>query len=285
MIMFLVDKLKKFRVKLNNDAPMSRHIPYTHHYDEHTLHSNGGRLVQFIRISGLNTSTMSEDDIVDCKDLLGALIFSSMSPDISFYTHVIRRKRSAFPENGYIKNSYAERLNLAWSEKQSDVRVNEIYLTVVLKPSAGFIDGIGHLFEKISFRANKEAKREYLEARCRKLDDVTRVLISRLTKYDAAQLKVINLSDTEILCSEPISFLHYLINASYVPIRLPRMSISVFLAQFRSFVHRETLVFRGLTADKFGAVLSVKEYSDRTEPAIVAVVAGTAGLRQPDLRR
>lgn len=253
------------------DPPLSRQIPYTHHYDNYTLQSKGGRLIQFIRVSGLNTATISKDDVHRFKNLRSDLFHSVLQPDINIYTHTLRRKRAVVPAQGYTAGSFSESLNRAWAVQQSCVRINEIYISVVIKPPGGVYGSLTHFLARYSFRKDKAAKAAYLKKRAQKLSAVTQVLVARLEKYGTRRLHIRpeKIRDVVYPVSEPLSFLHYLVNTNYLPLRLPRMSIAKFLAQLRPFFHRETITFRGLVQDHYGAILSVKEYSDQTSPEML----------------
>src|SRR5439155_1388667 len=65
--------------------------------------------------------------------------------------------------------------------------------------------------------------------------------------------------------SQPLGFLHYLVNWEDADVRLPRMPIRDYLGRNRPIFGNEAMEMRGWTRSQVGALLSAKEYPDMTD--------------------
>ena len=109
-------------------------IPYLHHYDNETIITKNGELIQFIKIEGFSFETADDED-VDMKKMVRNSLFKSLADGtFSLWFHTIRRRKSAYPA-GTMTGSFARTINEHWKQKHhsKDSYVNELYISVIRK--------------------------------------------------------------------------------------------------------------------------------------------------------
>ena len=106
-------------------------------------------------------------------------------------------------------------------------------------------------------------KLDYWRRRCaQELRDVTQRVLQTLGGYEPKLLGMYR--KNEDWYSQPLGFLHYLVNWEDADVRVPRMPIRDYLGRNRPIFGTETMEMRGWTKSQLGAFLSVKEYPDMT---------------------
>lgn len=256
-------KTKNYEID-QSEKTASTHIPYTHHYDPYTIQATGGQLIQFIRVQGIPTDTLDDESIEQKKDFRSTLLQNIADDSIAVYSHCVRSRSDEYPDGNYTPGSFSDRLNDNWQQRLRDRTnyVNEYTLSIVIKNDRGFVS------RALSFGKDRKSRREHYQRLAKKLDNVTQLLVSGLQSYGAERLKVVGdpISDNT---SEPLAFLHTLINGYSWPLALPHMALSQYLPTSRLFFQGETMVFRSPVQDRYGALLSVKEYSEKTFPTMM----------------
>ena len=156
--MALLDlKLRKGAPHLNpiavREFPESDFIPYACHFDDHTILTKSGDLLQIIKINGLEFETVDEDFLCFRKNLRNTLFRSVAKHGIGVYVHTVRRKLSVFPE-GRFDPGFTDQLNSAWKEKHSRLKlfVNDFYLTIIQRPQRSPLTGIQAWLNSLSRR-------------------------------------------------------------------------------------------------------------------------------------
>src|SRR3546814_17028922 len=74
------------------EAPAGRHLPYSHHVDDHTIATRDGLLMQIIAMRGLLFETADTDEINYRKRLRDAMLQAIGSSRLALYHHIIRRR-------------------------------------------------------------------------------------------------------------------------------------------------------------------------------------------------
>lgn len=252
-------------VRKQKEQRVQRFIPYSLHYDESTLLTDDDQLVQIIRLEGLSFQTKDEDALRRQKRFRNRLLRSLAKSDLGVTVHVVRRKDFGFP-TGMFPNRFCQELDAAWREKheRTEHYVNEIYLSVIKLPfKSGVLVGARDRLTYMSHKRHQE-RRELWRRRCAQdLHDSTQRLAQSLSAYQPRLLKMF--WQEHGWYSEPLRFLHYLINWQDVPVRVPRQPIRDYLGRNRPVFGTETMEMRGWTRSQLGAFLSIKEYPDATD--------------------
>ncbi len=258
----LYDKIASREVKESN------FIPYSCHYDQQTILTKSGDLLQVLKIEGLPFETADPQWLAFQKDLRNILFKSVGKSQYALYVHTIRRKQNIYPK-GDFPHGFAHDLNEAWKSKQEDLElyVNDLYLTIVQKPKLEGIAGMKGWIEALSRKRNQSQQETALRLAHKELQSITNRFLTNLKDYGTRLLGVIEKG--HILYSEPAQFFYYLINLEERPVLFPAMDLSHYLPCKRLLFGKDAVEVRGIRESKLAAILSVKEYSDETHTGIL----------------
>jgi type IV secretion system protein VirB4 len=264
--MSLLDlKLRKSAPSLDRIAarefPESDFIPYACHFDDHTIITKSGDLLQIIKIDGLAFETADEDFLCFRKNLRNTLFRSIAKHRTGLYVHTVRRKQSVYPE-GRFHPGFSDRLNSAWKEKHSRLKlfVNDFYLTIIQRPQGSALGGIRNWIHSLSKKKFQSLQSDHLQAAHKELTAISQRFLSNLKDYRPRLLGIIE--NEQGTFSEPAEFFSLLINLESRRIKAPEMGLDRYLPQKRLLFGKDALEARGALGSKVGAILSIKEYPD-----------------------
>ena len=139
------------------------------------------------------------------------------------------------------------------------LRQNEIYLSVLYRPSAGIAAG---LVARALARAEREGLRQELAEGLDACDKLSQTLTASLVRYEPEALGCYWNSKT--WCSSLLEFLGLLINGEWQRMPLARSPLNAVLACTRVMFGGETIEYRSATETRVGAMLGIKEYPTPT---------------------
>ena len=122
-------------------SPLER-IPYSAHVSETLVRTTLGDYVQVMRLGGGSFECADEDQLNSWHERLNVLWRNIASPQVALWTHLIRRReRVAAGEGG---EDFAAALEHKYRDQLSRRRllVNELYLSLVYRPTAGLATGL-----------------------------------------------------------------------------------------------------------------------------------------------
>lgn len=250
------------------EKPVSTHIPYTRHYDDHIIKTRDGYLMNVIKMDGFSFETADISEINARLLARNDLIRTLGSSRYALVSHIIRRE--VFPTiPSTFDNALCENIDRRYSAVLSQRRmfVNDLYLTVVRRPlqgHAGRAEGVFGFIGRRKTMAGQDARQEQA---AKELHDATVALRETLAPYGARLLGVEQREG--VWHSEPLEFLVQLLNGALPrPMPLPRLPLNEALALKRLFFGKTLVEIRGATAadSRFGALLSVREYPSLTGP-------------------
>ncbi len=254
-----------------NEADASVHIPYTRHVDDYTLATKNGYYVQFLKVDGFSFETADQIDVNARKEARATMLRGLSSSRFAIYHHIVRREVDQYPA-GIFENKFCENLDHAYRERIEDRRmfVNEQYISLVRRPSAGAIGFVEKIKRSLSSKIDKEAIAEIEAADLKALNDGVKKLMSNLGRYGAKRLGMKVTEDGTHL-SEPLSLIGFLTNFEMRDYRIPRGGIDKYVATKRISFGKETLEVRGAAEGdvKIAAVASVASYDPVTQPEIL----------------
>ncbi|HCU23620.1 MAG TPA: VirB4 family type IV secretion/conjugal transfer ATPase [Deltaproteobacteria bacterium] len=243
-------------------------IPYACHYDENTILSKSGDLLQILKIDGLPFETAGHDWLLFQKNLRNTILRTLTKSRYAVYVHSIRRKQDSYPE-GVFPSGFAHDLNEAWKNKHSklDLYVNDFYLTLIQRARPAGIAGFKQRFESLFRKFEKSGQELELKRAHKELSSITQRFLSNLKDYGA---RLLGLEESEAGCfSEPARFFSQLINLEDRPVLLPAMEMARYLPAKRLFFGKDALETRGVRSGHLAAILSIKEYADSTVPGLL----------------
>lgn len=267
-----------FDVQLHSQVPagmkvdsaeinVSDMLPYTYHYDDHTIITKDDGLVSVVKLQGRFFESLTDDQIKQFERVRNTLLRSISSSDLGIYVHLIRRKIDAYPE-GEGATWFSRYFNRKWQERceERNFFINEIYISLVRNRFRRGVPGItDKAFAALSGDKADVDKLETFETQAAHLNEATDMVVQTLAGYGARRLGILHTEDGDY--SEPARFFHYLVNLEDRPHLLSEThAIDTGLALSRiNFAPRgRTMEVEGLTSRKAATVLSMKEWPSRT---------------------
>lgn len=269
----LVKQIKRRQVSkaevAKREISASQFIPYEHHWDKETIITKKHELMQVIKVDGFSFET-ADDDVVDMKKLVRNSLYKSMADGtFALYFHTIRRRQHAHP-GGTMPPGFAKYVDDKWRNKHITraTYVNELYITVIRKLDTKGAAKLENLFSMFEKAANKDAEIEQLREMSKELKEAVYRVMATFKDYGA---RVLTTKMTEFgPMSEPLEFLGRLVNAGeFQKTLLPTISIARYLPVNRLYFGGRAIEIRSPTGTRYGAMISIKEYSPHTAAGIM----------------
>ena len=250
------------------ERPVSSHIPYTRHVDDHVVRTRDGLLMTMLKLEGFSfeTADMSEINVrlLSRNDLVRTLANSRFA----LVSHVVRREVSPTIPSTF-DNPLCREIDARYHAALGRRRmfVNDLYVTVVRRPLQGQAGTFDAMMRRFLGRRTDGGEDAAEQAALTELRDATTAIRETLGPYGA---RLLGVTEREgVWYSEPLEFLIQLVNGGIPqPMHLPRMPLNEALARKRLFFGRNAIEFRGGSPEdtRFGALLSIREYPAQTGP-------------------
>ena len=235
-------------------------IPYAAHVSEHVVKTVYGDYVQVFRLGGGSFECADDEQLNTWHERLNVLWRNIASPQVALWTHVIRRREATEVKeggtgfSGALEEKYRSRL------ASQTLMVNELYLSLIYRPTAGLATGLAaSLLKRTQAAASSLELGDALDA-CEKLRETVH---ASLLRYEPEALGLY--SKDGRLYSGPLNLFSTLINGEVRDVPLPRAPISQVLATSRVSFGTEVLEYRQPTSARVGAMLGIKEYPTPTQ--------------------
>jgi type IV secretion system protein VirB4 len=260
-----------FGDKLGREKPMAKHIPYLRHVSDSVVKLESGALLSVVRLNGLFFQTEDQAELNMRSVVQNTMIRALGSSRFSLWSTVIRRQVES-DLDGHFDDPFCDLLNRRYMAQLSEKRMfaNELYLTVIRSGMRGALavgDKVRRLVGKVGSR---DAADDQLRESVSELEELVGNICKDLQKYGAQPLSIVHRGQEPY--SEPCEFFHTILSCG-IPrrMRLPRMSICNYVGCARLHFSRRTMQAQGPTKhdDRFGAMLSIKEYPPFTGPGML----------------
>lgn len=260
--------LAGFSSLLKRERRVGDRLPYVRHLDDRTLELRGGMLMQSIVLEGFPFETADTDELNYRFAVRETMLRGVGHSRLAIYHHVVRRRASAALAASFA-DSLCAHIDRAWQARLSskNLFVNDLFLTIVHKPSQGRVGLIDRLRDAAAATRGREAM---LAREIRALDAVREGLVASLAQYKARPLSCYE-GPAGGVCSEPLEFLSLLLNGELRPVLAPQGEAAQYLPYRRLSFGVEALELgaAGDGARSFGAMLSLKEYPPATMPGMI----------------
>jgi type IV secretion system protein VirB4 len=245
---------------IRREPTAEKHIPYTVHVADRVVKTRQGDYVQAFRLGGASFETADDEQLNNWHERLNVLWRNIARESVVLWTHVIRHRDIVRISNEHA-SGFARDLKARYLKRLSGetLMVNELYLSIVYRPSAGLAVGAASKF--LSRTQAAEARLELKDSleTCEKL---AQTLSSSLARYEPQALGLYEREGRA--CSSLLEFFGLLVNGEWQPIALPRAPIAEVLATTRPLFGFETIEYRTPTRTRLGAMLGIIEYSTPT---------------------
>lgn len=243
---------------------VSEFIPYSVQVDENTVKLKSGDFMQILKLDGRAHESADPEDIIIWKEQINNLLKNICSPQLSLWVNIVRRESGEYPTGEYQPGTFSEHLNNKYKTHvtKNKMMVNELYLSVVYRPTVTKAEGLFQRLEK-----NKDViERNRIEA-LEKLRNIVTMISNSLGAYGARLLGCYDRNGVKH--SEVLEFLSFLINLEWIPRALPRQPLSEALPHNRPFFGADAYEIRGMTDSHMGACLGISEYPTGTEAGLL----------------
>ena len=128
------------RVALRHAAHWERllaeHIPYSAQVSDTLVRTVQGDYVQTFRLAGAPFESADDRELNDWHERLNVLWRNIASPHVALWTHLIRRRGTAYPGDE-CPSGFAAELNRKYRERlqHETLMVNDLYLSLIFRPA------------------------------------------------------------------------------------------------------------------------------------------------------
>ena len=243
------------------------HLPYLAQVDDHTIVTADGLALQFIRLEGLPFETIDAALLDARKAARDAMLQAVASARFALVHHVVRRVVT--PElDGQFGDPFSTALDVAWRGRLATRKlyVNDLYLTIVIRPLAGRARAADKL---LSLFTGERAPQTEVTADLRELNRAREALTAALEPYGPTLLSSYDLPNG--LASEPAEFLATLLNGTSSPMLLPQGVLGDALARRRLSFGPDAIELGPVDGgpSEVAAILSVKDYPAETDAGML----------------
>lgn len=253
--------LESFR-DISDDVIESDFVPYACLFDENTLATKNGELIQIIKITGLGFDAQHQRDL---RGVIRSAIQQCL-PDESYalWLHTLRRRQQLVAPS-HFPDKFSAAVDNGWSETHpaSASFVNELYITVVKAGQSAQLKRLDQIMQSLAPRREAANRNAFLEQSQRELSQTVKRLLQPLQPYGARLLSVVERQG--IYYSEQMEFIEKLINLEERPMQVPMRDLSQVLTSGEvTFGHNAMEVRTAEGHRRFACILTIKEYKEST---------------------
>jgi type IV secretion system protein VirB4 len=232
------------------------HIPYCSHVANHTVKTAAGSFLQAFRLGGASFESADDAPLNAWHERLNVLWRNIASPNISLWSHVIRRREMAAP-GASTETDFANHVHGKYRHSLVDktLMVNELYLAVLYRPTSGLASALASQGLRKLQRESLAAENAEAADTCEKL---SQTICASLARYEPELLGAY--CRDRRWYSSLLEYLGLLVNGEWQPMPLPGGPINMALATTRLLFGSETIEYRTPTSTRVGAMLGIKEY-------------------------
>ena len=243
------------------------YIPIAFHYNENTLITKNGELLQTIQINGINSEKISNDLFNLRTTVRQSVSGSKGSEKYAFWIHTIRRKADLDDPTEY-PNFLSANIHDIWRRKNywHDKFVNALYITVVHDAPAMKFKNFNSLVNSLSSKTIANFQEKFLEKAASDLTQNVDSLLEGLSEFGAQRLGIkVKGKD----CYSDMMFLYRrIIQLNEDDCLLPIADLSEALASNQYTVGSDKIEVIGDGGKKFAALISIKEYQEVSSDAL-----------------
>jgi type IV secretion system protein VirB4 len=242
------------------------HLPYVSQVDDHTIVTRDGLAMQVIRLDGLPFETIDAVQLEARKVAREAMLQAIASARFAVVHHVVRR--AVVPSlEGTFGDPFSTALDTAWRDRLAQRRlyVNDLYLTIIVRPLAGR----ARVADKLLALFTGEQAAVDRSAELRELNRAREALMAALEPYGPILLGCYDAKTG--LASEPLEFLATLLNGTASPLLLPLGELGDAIARRRIAVGADAIELGPVDGGEpeFAAILSIKDYPAQTNAGML----------------
>jgi type IV secretion system protein VirB4 len=247
---------------MRRETPAARHVPYLGHLTRSIIDTTRGECLCVLRLTGASFECADDSDINNRHARVNRIIMSLADPRVSVWQHIVRREESAYPDGGF-PPGYARELNDRYRARLSSeqLMVNELYMTIVLRPFHSRTEGV--LASLIATRSRAEVSKARDE-QVAELEQIVADLSASLSHYEPERLAMYKCGG--VLFSQPAEFFSFLVTGRWEPVPYVPVPLKYLIGGMRPLFGNETAEIRNADSSHFAAMLGIQAYPPETHP-------------------
>ena len=262
--------------KISNNSTSYTHgednyIPYSCHYDDYTILTKNGELLQTFKITGLGSDNPSDLLLELRSRVREALCGVIDTQNISVWIHTMRRSANLVREE---KTSYriAELANEVWRQKNywREKYVNDLYVTIIHRSIDFNFNSLTGFLKSLAFGKLKQNYKDYLNQSRDVLQSYVDFIMEKLSDFEPHKLGIY--FENKEVYSENITFFNNLLHFKELKLPLPVKDISEMLALHKIATGVNTLEVVHQGEKRFAKILSLKHYQDLPQEVISRIL-------------
>ncbi len=259
--------LRKFDKDIYNyNAP--NFIPIACHYNEHTLLTKDGKLLQLIKVDGISSEKIS-DNIQNLREIIRASVKKhTNSYDFTYWIHTIRERHNLDDPTPY-KKLLPAHIHALWQRKNhwNDKYVNTLYISIVHDAAKIKIKNFASLINSLSTKLIVDFENKYLESSFQKLESLANNILNDLSAFDAEKLGIT--FENENTFSAPLFLYNRIANINDSDCLVPIIDLSTAIGRSTYTISGDKMVVTNQEQNKkFISLLSLKEYQESSSEAL-----------------
>ncbi|XGA08072.1 MAG: type VI secretion protein [Wolbachia endosymbiont of Xenopsylla cheopis] len=233
-------------------------IPYACHYDDSTVLTKNGNLLQVIKIEDYNTDiTQGKKDLR--SEVRNAISRNIATSEFAVWIHTVRKCNNSdlsWENTG----DFSDELHNSWhkSDKSIQKYANTLYIVILIDSLNENLNGI---VNALSFNYVKNKHKLYLQDKFRKLQKVVSLILVDLEPFQAKKLQLIFCQDCKIR-SEILFFFNFIITLSHNKYYISEQDLFENIKDVKIAFGYNSFQVISNNQKKFGSLLSIKEYRE-----------------------
>lgn len=233
-------------------------IPYACHYDDSTILTKNGNLLQVIKIEDYSIDMAQEGKDLR-SEIRSAIAKNIDTSEFAIWVHTVR-KRNNLSLSWENKGDFSDELHNSWCKlgKGTQKYANSLYIVILIDSLNESLNGIANA---LSFNHIKSKHRLYLQNQYRKLQKVVNLILADLEPFQAKKLQLIFCQDSKMR-SEILEFFNFIVTLSYNEYYISDRDLFESIEGVKIAFGFNSFQVINNNQKKFGSILSIKEYRE-----------------------
>ncbi len=254
----IINDIDNFEMTVGSNTVSSELIPYACYYNENTILTENGEMLQIVKIPSFVTNK-SKENFYSLRSILNKTFKkNSKNENLSFWFQTVRKPVDIVPQNQKYDNYTAKFVMDKWNShyKWDKQFANEIYITVIIAPNNNSVSKVFDLIKAISFTLLKNSKLKEFAKMNKILTDTVNGILKDLSLYDAKLLTIKNIDG--VYYSEHLKFFSLIINNDHDKIKLPTNSLSESLIRKKIAYGKNLIQIFDKNGSCYSSIISLK---------------------------
>jgi type IV secretion system protein VirB4 len=255
---------------ITDDVEESDFVPYSCLYNDHTVLTKNGELLQTIAVTGPLLAQLQEADAMhNLRNAIRAAFKKYIVSDCyAIWVHTVRREENYTTPNTQ-SHPFAQRTQQAWEEQNQFAKqfTNEVFISIVREGHDADIIGIKDFMRGLIPSRDVKWHNEHLDKLYLELNGVVDNIIKALAAFGSRKLGIY--LENGVYYSDSCAFLEKIINLVDRKMPVTDIDLAHYLTTSEiTFSFNAMEVRRSDGRRRFASILTVKEYKEKSLPVM-----------------